>query len=150
MNIYSIVDHKNIDKIITLFYSVYLNSDERKENLKFYLITDKIVIDDIKVPKELINKIKIRTLVFNERWKSLLDDFNKYFYKGSTWCKNNMNFGRFLFFEVFPEVERVIYLDWDMILLGNIFELKNEYDSYRMIVSECGIKNILFTNIPGV
>ena len=38
MNIYSCVDGNNIDKIIVLFNSVYLNSSNK--NLNFYILTD--------------------------------------------------------------------------------------------------------------
>ena len=146
MNIYSIVDNTNIDKIITLFNSVYVNADNRKDSLKFFLITDEINISKIKIPIKLENKIFIRCLKFSENWRLLLDNFNKYFYKSSTWCKNNMNFGRFLFFEVFPEVDRVIYLDWDMIVYSNIFELEKYFlKTSRMIVADCNV-NMLNSN----
>ena len=146
MNIYSTVDSKNIDKILTLFNSVYINADERKDYLKFFLITDQININEIKIPIQLENKVSIRCLTFSEKWKSLLDKFNKYFYKSSIWCKNDMNFGRFLFFEVFPEIDRVIYLDWDMIVYSNIFELEKCYNkSSKMVVADCDT-NVLFSN----
>ena len=148
MNIYSIVDHTNIDKIVTLFTSVYINACEKKEDLNFFLITDKIKKENINIPECLIGKIRIKCLIFNDRWKKLLKDFNKYFYRGSTWCKNDMNFGRFLFFQVFPEVDRVVYLDWDMIVYGNIFELDRYYNkTNKMIVADCGQKNLLVSNI---
>ena len=43
MNIYSCVDNTNIDKIIALFNSVYINANiEKKENLCFFLLVDNI------------------------------------------------------------------------------------------------------------
>ena len=43
MNIYSSVDGKNIDKLIVLFNSVYINANKEKQSeLKFYLLVDKL------------------------------------------------------------------------------------------------------------
>ena len=39
MNIYSCIDLKNIEKILVLFYSCYINSSD-KSQLKFYLLVD--------------------------------------------------------------------------------------------------------------
>ena len=105
MNIYSSVDSKNIDKIIVLFYSCYINSSN-KNNLKFYIITDEDYDKKIvKIPDILLKIIEIKSVTFPGRWDSLLDDFNNNFYQGCTWCKNKMNFARFLFFETFLKIE---------------------------------------------
>ena len=43
MNIYSSVDNTNIDKIICLFNSVWINSNiTRRNELKFFLLVDVI------------------------------------------------------------------------------------------------------------
>ena len=58
-----------------------------------------------------------------------------------------MNFARFVFFNHFPDVDRVVYLDWDMIVLADIFEINSEYNSTNnMIVANCG-KQTTSTNI---
>ena len=148
MNIYSSVDGKNIDKIIVLFNSVYINANKEKQSqLKFYLLVDKLPNTLPFIPEYLENILTIKELKLNKIWEKLLDDFNNYFYKSSKWCKSNMNFARFLFFNHFPEVDRVVYLDWDMIVLADIFELEKVYNSKKnMIVSKCG-KQTTFTNI---
>ena len=145
MNIYSCVDGNNIDKIFVLFNSVFLNSSNK--DLKFYILIDKYNSSITNVPKNLENIINIKTLNLDNKWNNILNRFNNNFYKDSKWCKNNMNFARFLFFKHFPNVDRVIYLDWDMIVLDDIFKLKSDYDnSNNMIVAECGKQNI-FQNI---
>ena len=147
MNIYSSVDSKNIDKIIVLFYSCYINSSY-KNKLKFYIITDENYDEkNIKIPDIMHKIIEIKSVTFTDKWNSLLDDFNNNFYQGCTWCKNKMNFARFLFFETFPDVDRVVYLDWDMIVQEDIFQLINEYNSLEnMIVSKISDKSI-FHNV---
>lgn len=148
MNIYSSVDGTNIDKIIVLFNSVLVNANShKKESLRFYLLVDKLPDTIPYIPKELDDILEIKELELNDRWKRVLANFNENFYKKAKWCKSDMNFARFLFFLHFPEVERVIYLDWDMIVLADIFELENEYNNFNnMIVAECG-KQTVFTNI---
>ena len=143
MNIYSIVDHTNLEKIIIMFNSVYLNSSSK--NLNFYILTDKEQTEFIKIPGYL--NLKIKNVEFDNNWEPTLHSFNRNFYKGSSWCKHDMNFGRFLFFKYFPYVERVIYLDWDMLVIGDIYNLKEYYDLIdQMIVSETQI-NLFYSNI---
>ena len=145
MNIYSCVDGNNIDKIIVLFNSVYVNSSNK--NLKFYILTDKYTEKITSIPKYLDNIINIKQLNWDNKWKNILDKFNNNFYIDSKWCKNNMNFARFLFFKHFPKVDRVIYLDWDMIVIDDIYKLKSHYDNFQnIIVANCGKQNV-FHNI---
>ena len=148
MNIYSSVDGKNIDKIIILFNSVYINANKEKQSeLKFYLLVDKLPDKLPFIPDYLEPLLEIKELDLNTKWLNLLDDFNTYFYKSSSWCKSNMNFARFVFFNHFPEVDRVVYLDWDMIVLADIFEINSEYNSTdNMIIANCG-KQTTSTNI---
>tara|TARA_B100000161_G_C33549465_1_gene414652 strand:- start:374 stop:1399 length:1026 start_codon:yes stop_codon:yes gene_type:complete len=145
MNIYSSVDGNNIDKIIALFNSVYINTNNK--NLKFYLIIDKFPKELPHIPEYLNGILNIKEINFNEKWEELLSEFNTYFYKLAKWCKNRMNFARFIFFKVFPEVDRVIYLDWDMIVLEDIYKLSEDYnDKENMIVCKCSGEN-LFNNV---
>jgi len=148
MNIYSSVDGNNIDKIIVLFNSVLINAEsEKKEQLKFYLLVDKLPVELPFIPDELRLILEIKELELNTVWRNTLNQFNENFYKKSNWCKSDMNFARFLFFNHFPEVKRAVYLDWDMIVLANIFKLEDEYNNYNnMIVASCGKQSIL-TNI---
>ena len=61
MNIYSCVDNTNIDKIIALFNSVYINANvEKKENLRFFLLVDNIPENIPFIPEYLENKLDIR------------------------------------------------------------------------------------------
>ena len=145
MNIYSCVDYKNIDKIIILFNSVYENADVKKRSmLRFYLLIDELPETFPYIPDYLTDIINIKALNINLEWLELLNSFNSHFYKHSVWCKNNMNFARFLFFNNFPEVNRVIYLDWDMIVLADIFKLESEYKNLdKMIVAKCGESNLI-------
>lgn len=148
MNIYSSVDGNNIDKIIVLFNSVLINADsKKKEQLKFYLLVDKLPNELPFIPDELKSILEIKELELNTAWRNTLNQFNENFYKKSNWCKSDMNFARFLFFKHFPEVKRAVYLDWDMIVLADIFKLEDEYSNYNnMIVANCGTKTI-FLNI---
>ena len=58
MNIYSCVDFKNIDKIIILFNSVYLNADKSKrEQIKFYILVDDKPILNHKIPSEIPSRL---------------------------------------------------------------------------------------------
>jgi len=142
MNIYSCVDSKNIDKLIVLFYSCFINCS-KKNNLKFFILTDSNDYDTPKIPFNIINNITIKTVEFNDRWITLLNDFNKNFYQDCSWCKNNMNFARFLFFKEFPEINRAIYLDWDMIVNADIYDLIEEYNSKNnMVISRINERTI--------
>lgn len=145
MNIYSSVDGQNIDKIITLFNSVYINASNK--DIKFYLLIDKFPKELPYIPDYINNILIIKEVNMDENWTKLVIDFNTHFYKLASWCKNTMNFARFLFFKVFPDVDRVIYLDWDMIVLNDINELKQDYDDKdNMIVCSCSGEN-LFNNV---
>ena len=142
MNIYSCVDSKNIDKIFVLFYSCFLNTTN-KDSLKFYIVTDRNSYDISNIPNNIKHIIKIKSVEFSDIWLQKLKDFNENFYQNSSWCKNDMNFARFLFFKVFPDVKRAIYLDWDMIVQGDIYELIKDYNSYeKMVASNISGKSI--------
>ena len=132
MNIYSCVDSINIEKIYVLFFSVYKNTNKFND-LKFHIITDSNNIKE--VPKILKKNLKIKTIKFSKKWEETLINFNKYFYNKSSWCKSDMNFARFFIFELFPEIDRVIYLDWDMIVQKDIFGLKEFYEKEEPIVA---------------
>lgn len=132
MNIYSCVDSKNIDKIIVLFYSCYINSS-KKDKLNFYLLIDEEVnFNDI--PSCL--NLKIKVIKLNNEWKNIHEQFEKYFYKQSSHCKHIMNFARFFIFDYFPEIDRIIYLDWDMIVQTDIFKLEEYYNKNNLVVAE--------------
>lgn len=146
MNIYSSVDHKNIDKIIILFNSCYINCS-RKNDLKFFLLVDKIPDDIPYIPSYMKDLITIKEVSYDKEWKELLMSFNEYFYKRSNWCNNDMNFARFLFFITFPEVDRAVYLDWDMIVQKDIYKLEESYNNYdNLVVADCN-KQLLLSNI---
>ena len=148
MNIYSCVDNTNIDKIIALFNSVYINANlEKKENLRFFLLVDNIPENIPFIPEYLENKLDIRKLKLDSIWLNILNNFNNTFYQKASWCKHDMNFARFLIFDHFPKVERLVYLDWDMIVQEDIFKLETEYNNTtKMVVANCG-KQSLFSNI---
>lgn len=148
MNIYSSVDNTNIDKIICMFNSVWINSDiNLRDDLKFYLLVDKLPDSLPFIPIEIKERLNIKELNLNKEWISLLNSFNSTFYQKSNWCKNDMNFARFVIFEHFPEVERFIYLDWDMIVQEDIFKLEEHYKNIQnMVVAQCG-KQTIFSNI---
>lgn len=132
MNIYSCIDSKNIEKIFVLFYSVYENT-KNYDKLNFYIITD--LEPTIEIPKFLKNNLKIRIIDFNKKWLNILEKFNKHFYNRSNWCKSDLNFARFFIFDIFPKLDRVIYLDWDMIVQTDIFNLINNYNNNKAIVA---------------
>ena len=96
---------------------------------------------------EIRDIITIKELNLKNDWKKLLEEFNNTFYKKSSWCKNDMNFARFVIFSHFPEIDRFIYLDWDMIVQEDIFKLEEYYEKKdKMIVANCG-KQTIFSNI---
>jgi len=141
MNIYSCVDIKNIDKIFIVFTSCYLNASN-SDKLKFYLLVDEeFSYDEIKnkIPIFLQNKLHIKSLNYQQLekdgWLNINEEFSKYFYKLTTGCNHIMNFARFFIFDYFKEIDRCIYLDWDMIVRGNVLELQQYYDSNNFIVA---------------
>lgn len=147
LNIYSCIDNKNIDKIIVLFNSVFENCS-CKNNIKFYLIIDELPEIFPYIPEDISCRLTIRELKMSDKWKDTMKDFNEYFYLKANWCKCDMNFARFLVFNIFPELERVIYLDWDMIVLGNIYELIDNYkDKENFICSNLQNGQTMFNNI---
>jgi lipopolysaccharide biosynthesis glycosyltransferase len=142
MNIYSCVDSKNIDKLIVLFYSCFINCS-KKDNLNFFILTDSNDYDIPRIPLDIIDNVTIKTVEFNDRWMTLLNDFNNNFYQDCSWCKSNMNFSRFLFFKVFPDIDRAIYLDWDMIVTADIYDIEYAYNSTNdMVISRINERSI--------
>ena len=147
MNIFSSIDCKNIEKIIILFSSCYLNANQKKrDKLKFYLLIDKLPKNNIFIPDFIKDKLEIRKVNYNEEWTNILNDFNNNFYKECVWCKHDMNFFRFLFFRTFPEVDRVVFLDWDMIVQTDIFNLQNEYNNKdNLVVAQLNEKTLILS-----
>lgn len=131
MNIYSCVDSDNINKIFVLFYSIF-NNTKHFDKLNFYIITDNHIKEDI--PDFLKDKLSIKIIDFTKKWKQTLTQFNKHFYNRSSWCQSDLNFARFFFFTLFPEIDRVIYLDWDMIVQEDIYELIKVYNCDNPVV----------------
>lgn len=160
MNIYSCIDNTNIDKIIVLFNSCYINCSN-KESLKFYLLIDKrlaVILENQIIPSNIKDILQIGYLDmdFLEKngWLDLHNEFSKYFYKQSK-CNHIMNFARFFIFDHFPDLEEAIYLDWDMIVQDDITNLDEYYNecknNNKLIVAEsdkfCTLsKNILNYN----
>lgn len=147
MNIYSCIDNKNINKIFVLFYSCYLNCSNKNE-IKFFLLIEKEQ-DDIKIPSFLENKIFIKSLqsLNLKKWKTIISQFQKHFYIQGHKCNNIMNFARFFIFKAFPEIDRVVYLDWDMIVHKDIFLLKDVYSSKKLVAARS--QNVSFSTICG-
>ena len=140
MNIYSCIDNKNIDKILVLFYSCYINCSQ-KEKLKFYLLVENdFDYHQLEIPKILKDILFIKSLNYHELeksgWTDIISDFNKYFYIQGSKCKHIMNFARFFIFKFFPEINRAIYLDWDMIVEDDIYRLLSYYNSDNLVVAE--------------
>lgn len=153
MNIYSCIDNKNIDKIIVLFYSCYINCSQ-KDKLKFYLLVEsEFDYQNVNIPDVLKDILSVKGLDYYELeksgWINIINDFNKYFYIQGSKCKHIMNFARFFIFKFFPEIERAIYLDWDMIVEDDIYKLSIYYNSEKLIVANPsrGIFNTLCGNI---
>ena len=130
MNIYSCVDVLNIDKIFVLYYSIYKNT-KNYNKLKFYIITDEKPKN--KIPEFLKGKLKIGVIRYDNYWSNIISSFNDNFYKRASWCKSNLNFARFFIFYLFPEVERFIYLDWDMVVQDDIYNLYEYYLKYSLV-----------------
>ena len=154
MNIYSCVDYKNIDKIIILFYSCYINCSKKKD-IKFYLLIDEET--DYVIPDLFKDILKIKSLdkkfMKDENWYEINSEFSKYFYKQSK-CNHIMNFSRFFIFHHFPELNSVIYLDWDMIVQDDIFKLEPSYklveDENKFVAAECKNLKNKFENIYNI
>lgn len=139
MNIYSCIDNKNIDKIYVLFYSCYTNCSD-KSKIKFYLLLEnEFNIDELKIPDFLKDKLFIKHLDINylkkNNWLKLIEEFNQTFYIQGHKCNHIMNFSRFFIFYFFPELERVVYLDWDMTVEADILNLNEEYNSDNLVVA---------------
>lgn len=144
MNIYSCIDSKNIDKILILFYSILINN-KKKEKLKFYLLIDKL--ENVVIPNFFKDILFIKEFNINEDWKNLMHNFNDTFYIDVPWCKNDMNFARFFIFNHFPEINRAIYLDWDMIVINDISNLKQYYNKIeKIIVSQLEIEQTILNS----
>lgn len=139
MNIFSCVDNNNIDKIFVLFYSCYINSS-KKDELKFYLLVENEIDETFVIPDVFRDNLKIKNLdkdyLKENGWSYFIEEFSKYFYLDGHKCNHIMNFSRFFIFELFPELDRVIYLDWDMIVEKDIFTLQEQYNTDKLIVAD--------------
>tara|TARA_B100000161_G_C33549465_1_gene414653 strand:- start:1422 stop:2243 length:822 start_codon:yes stop_codon:yes gene_type:complete len=144
MNIYSCVDVLNIEKIFVLYYSIYKNT-KNYDKLRFYIITDEK--PKSKIPEFLRGKLKLGIIKYDNYWNNIIDNFNDNFYKRASWCKSNLNFARFFIFYLFPEVERFIYLDWDMIVQDDIFNLYEYYLKSSLVVANLKNKENIKSNI---
>jgi lipopolysaccharide biosynthesis glycosyltransferase len=130
MNIYSCVDHDNIDKVLTVFYSCWKNTTPvRRKNLHFYILTDdnpNHQYIDTNTPFRVEIKALDTKYLMEHGWISLIDNFNSKMYKLNDSCKHLMNFARFFVFDFF-NIDKALYLDWDMIVTTDIWELEQEY-----------------------
>lgn len=143
MNIYSCIDSTNMEKILILFYSIIVNT-KNIDDIKFYLIVDKLY--DFDIPDIIKCRLHIKKLETDSSWIKIMKDFKDNFYIDLPWCKNDMNFARFFVFHHFPELERAIYIDWDMIVLSDINELKESYNKFSdIIVARLTIEQSIFT-----
>lgn len=99
-----------------------------KTNINFHLLTnDKISAENLD-----IKDLKIKEFIVPDFLKENIriarnnpDYVNR--------VKNYMNFARFYFASVFPELDKIIYMDTDMICLGDINELYSmmDWDNYN-------------------
>ena len=106
MNIFSCVDNANIEKIFVLFYSCFINCS-RKEELKFFIITEDKIDDNFKIPVVFRDNLKIRNIdnnfIQNSEWDLLIKEFSNHFYIQGSKCNHIMNFSRFFFLRFFQK-----------------------------------------------
>lgn len=139
MNIFSCIDNNNIEKIFILFYSCYKNC-KNKDHLKFYILTENPIDSSMKIPEFLKDILTIRPLdkeyLKKTEWMDMINTFSEIFYHSGHSANNIMNFSRFFIFHIFPEVDRFIYLDWDMIVNEDILKLDEFYNSDKLIAAK--------------
>jgi lipopolysaccharide biosynthesis glycosyltransferase len=99
----SIIQHTNEET--KLFFNFLVDVNEKK-------ILDNLIRDKLKLKKYIIKEIEIDKNITNNI--RVNRDYN---------IKNNMNFARFNFHNEFPNLDKIIYLDVDMIVKAPIEEL---------------------------
>lgn len=136
-------DCKYINPLIAIINSILTNTASTN-NLTFNILCDNTEF--------FTNKLQILKTVhksnnFTFNCISLLDtidkndsDFiNKYCFSPDSHTDSIYNFSRFWFSKLFPNLDYVIYLDIDMIIEGDIFELANfDFNDKRFFAAVLG------------
>ena len=143
LNIVFSCDQTYIEPLITIINSIITNTS-KKNRLRF-----NIVCDDV---EQFLNKLQILEKTHNQgdftfNCVSLQESLEekefqfliKYSYSNQAHTNSIFNFSRFWFGEIFPELDYMIYLDIDMIIEGDIFELsKFEFNDDKFMAAVLG------------
>ena len=129
--------------LIALVNSILQNCNEDDlNNLYFHLLID---LDET---EKLENLIKQSKLTFNydiaefdnpSSRKFIIDTMNTNIHDG---IKHILNFGRFFISSIYNNLNKIIYIDCDMICQGDITELRDEYfhlldDDNQLLAVKC-------------
>ena len=120
-------DKKYIDPLISIINSIIKNSS-KPNNLNFNVVCDddKFFYKELNILKEHNNhNFTFNCVTLNNLDKDEKEYINKYSYSPDSHTRSIYNFSRFWFSNLFPNLDYIIYLDIDMIIEGDIFELSN-------------------------
>ncbi len=132
-------DYKYIYPMMTFMNSILTNAS-KPDLINFNIVCD----DEILFQKrlELLRSrhqdvtFNIRCTTLNVLSKQTLNLIKKY---SNSSDKSIYNFCRFWFHDIFPDLDYVIYLDIDMIIEGDIFELANfKFTKSKFLASVLG------------
>jgi len=120
-------DKKFIIPLITIINSIIKNSS-CPDKLRFNIVCDDDIFfyEKLNILKENNNyNFTINCITLNKLNQNEIQYINKYSYSNDLHTRSIYNFSRFWFGELFPDLDYIIYLDIDMIIEGDIFELSN-------------------------
>lgn len=132
-----------IQPLLSIINSILTNTDSNNK------LTFNIVCDDSKFFIDKLEILKTIHKSYNYSFKcvTLLDSLDdneveylkKYSYSPDEHTSSIYNFSRFWFHKLFPELDYIIYLDIDMIIEGDIYELANfSFNKECFFAAVCG------------
>ncbi|XP_033097810.1 glycosyltransferase 8 domain-containing protein 1-like [Anneissia japonica] len=123
VNVLLCSDHRTIGGMITTVNSIRMNA---KVPVKYYLVVDKSSINHLQkwISDSVLKEIDYTIIAFNDT--SMREKMHPKDGRSDLQDTSPLNYARFYFPDIIPEVKgRIIFVDSDTVVQGNIGELNN-------------------------
>lgn len=143
LNIVFSCDQKYIKPLITIINSIITNRSGNYD-LVFNIVCDEpeLFMKNFEILKTVnhVNNFSFNCVSLKDSLeKEEIDFILKYTYSSNPDTNSIYNFSRFWFAKLFPELDYIIYLDIDMIIEGDIFELAGfNFNDDKFFAAVCG------------
>ena len=158
INICLCFDNNYLEKAINLIKSILLNTKYDKKFIKFYILVSKN--ESILIKNKLTSiftniYFNIKEFIPSNRLVSLINKMDKISkvryahkkYKGHPYC-NYLNYARYYLPEYFPKLDKIIYLDTDMLCLNRIEDLYLNIKFNQVPIETTSPKYKYFAAVP--